>query len=289
MIWAFWALCHTLLYGSANQMNRYWQLPGRVLVRWRSMIPAAFMLPVAFWIPPPLDPVFYIAVTISGLMVLLHDGRMYDVSAKYGAQVTFRLRALMLPIVFFVWLALKPAQIDVLLHAPLMAGGIVACMGLIVFFMMRLGRCHVTRAAFRDMLPVIACGVVFDITNKTAMDHASFPANTLYYVFFVSGLPMVLAYLTAGKKRGKLLADMAAMARQGLTVGFVIVFSMVTRNLAMMATPNPAYVTAVSLTAPFWIMLWMKLRGEKEEADWKNGSALVLSVLALVLLAAEIR
>lgn len=284
MSWALWALAHTFCYGSVNQLNRYWQLPGVKLVRWRMLIPALIVLPVALLFPPPTDPIYYLSTITSGLMVLIHDGRMYDVSAKYGAQVAFRLRPLALPAVFLLWLIIHPSSMQSFLAKPLLAAGIVACLILIMVFLMRMTRCHVSRGALRDMIPVILTAIMFEITNKTAMDHAAFPQNTLYYVCIVSGLPIVLLAASA-RDKAHFLKEMAGMAKPGLLIGCITVFSMVTRNIAMMHTPNPAYVTAVILTAPFWIMIWMKIRGEKEEADWVSGSGLVLCVMAMAVLA----
>lgn len=285
MSWAFWALCHTFCYGTVNQLNRYWQLPGVKLVRWRMLIPALAMVPLVLILPPPTDPIYYLASVISGLMVLIHDGRMYDVSAKYGAQVAFRLRPLALPAVFVLWLIMHPSDMQKYMNAPLIAGGILCCFMLITYFLMRMTRCHVSRAAFRDMIPVIITAILFEITNKTAMDHADFPQNTIYYLFIVSGLPVVILFATT-RNHAQFLKEMANIAPNGLLIGFITIFSMVTRNIAMMHTPNPAYVTAIILTAPFWIMLWMRFKGENEEADWISGSGLVLSVMAMAILAA---
>lgn len=288
MIWAFWALMHTLLYGSVNQINRYLQLKGTLLVRWRGLIPALMALPFLFFFPAPTDPVYYLACLISGGMVYFHDGTMYDVSARYGAQVAFRLRPLIIPCVFGLWLVLKPAQWEVMRTHPFEAAGLVACLFLIMLFLMRMAKCHISRAAFLDMLPVIFTGIVFDITNKTAMDHAQFPSSTIYYVFIVSGFSFLGSLVLAGRKAPSIIHEMGKIAPKAVPVTSIVIFSMIARNLAMMHTPNPAYVSAIGLTAPFWIMIWMKLRGEKEEADWVSGTGLVLSVIAMALVIARV-
>jgi hypothetical protein len=82
MFWAAWALCNAVLYGVITQANRYWQLPGAVLARWRALIPALFMLPFIFFVPVPGDPMFYLASIASGLMVLPHDGRWRCASVR---------------------------------------------------------------------------------------------------------------------------------------------------------------------------------------------------------------
>lgn len=288
MFFSLFALLHTWLWSSVNQLNRHWQIEGRRLIRWRGFMPALVLLPITILIPPPTDPLYWLATLTSAAMVTLHDGTMYDVSARFGAQVAFRLRPLILPAVFLVWLALKPSQFHALMEAPLMAGLIFLCLLGATFFLMRLSRCAISRAALVHMIPVIITGIVFEVTNKTAMDHGVFPSSTLYYVTTVSGAPFLFNMLRAGKHMPAQVRDMASIARQGAPLGLIVVSSMICKNIAMMHAPNPAYVTAITLTAPFWISLYLKVRGEKEEADWINGTGLVLTVIAMVLLSTQL-
>jgi hypothetical protein len=289
MLFALWALGHTWFWSSVNQLNRHWQLPGARLIRWRIFIPPLILLPITLFLTPPTDPTYWIATFISAGMVSLHDMTMYNVSAKYGAQVAFRLRPLILPAVFIVWLILYPAQFDALLASPVIAACILACHGAATFFLMRLNQCVITKAAMIEMIPVIITGIIFEVTNKTAMDHAAFPNNTIYYVFTVSGAPMIVSLIMAGKNAKNIIKDMSGIAKQGVLLGSIVVLSMTCKNLAMMSAPNPAYVTAITLTAPFWISLYLKIRGEKEEADWVAGTGLVISIIIMTLLAANLR
>lgn len=288
MIWPLWAFLHMLLWSAANQLNHHWQLPGLQLTRWRTFLPPLIALPVTFLVPPPLDPLYWAATLTSAAMVNWHDSTLLNASARFGGQVAFRVRALILPLVFLTWLVVTPEQISALLKAPLISAGILAALGATSFFLGRLARCTISREAMLHMLPVLLTGVVFEVTNKTAMDHASFPANTLYYVFTVSGAPLLFSLACAGKNAPQLVKGMASIARQGTTYGAIMVVSMSCKNLGMMHSPNPAYVTAITLTAPFWIMFYLKLRGEKEAADWVAGTGMVLSIIALTLLASAV-
>lgn len=288
MFFAVWALFHTWLWSSVNQMNRHWQLPGERLIRWRLFMPAIVLLPITFFITPPTDPLYWVGTLISASIVGIHDMTMYNVSAKYGAQVAFRLRPIIMPTVFIIWLVLKPQQLDALLHNPIEAIGIIACLAAATYFLMKLNQCVVTKAAMLEMVPVIVAGIIFEITNKMAMDHAAFPNNTLYYVFTLGCAAFLGNIAMTGKKARAAIHDMSGIAGQGALIGFIAIFSQACKNLAMMATPNPAYVTAITLTAPFWISLYLKIRGEKEHADWVSGTGLVISIIIMTLLAAAV-
>ncbi|MDX1940285.1 MAG: hypothetical protein SFU99_07020 [Saprospiraceae bacterium] len=251
-------------------------------------MPAIILLPFTFFIPPPVDPIYWLATLSGASMVIAHDVSLFNVSAKYGAEVALRLRPLILPIVFILWLLIRPEQITILLANPLMAGAILACIISATFFLTQLRKCLISKAAFYEMIPVILTGIVFEIVNKTAMDHATFPENSLYFVFTLSGAPLLVSFLFAGKKAPAMLKDMASIPRHGLLLGTLVVFSMAMKNVAMIYTPNPAYVTAITLTAPFWISLYLKIRGEKEQADWIAGTGLVISIIIMTLLAANL-
>jgi hypothetical protein len=284
MFWAAWALGNAVLYGFITQANRYWQLPGAVLARWRALVPALFVLPLIFFVPAPGDPLFYLASIASGLMVLPHDGRVYDVAARYGSNVALRIRPLILPVVFGVWLVLQPSQFTALIQSPLLFTAITACLIGTTFFLMQMRHCAVSKKALREMLPILGAGVVFEICNKTAMDHAAFPGNMVYYMFIVSALPALIGFLPITENGKGALKNVSGTVRQGLTVGLIWVMMRAAKNLAMMSAPNPAYVTAVGLTAPFWSSLLMRLRGEKEEADWVSGTGMVLCIMVLAVL-----
>ncbi len=288
-MWILWATAHAFIYGAVNQLNRYWKVPGHLLVRWRCLVPGVAALGLVAVVPPPLDPVFYAAALASALMVPPHDSGVFNISARHGAAVPLRLRSLVLPLVFLAWLVLDSKTRHALAAHPFAAGGIVLCIAFSSFFLFRLKRCAISRAAMKDMIPIILMGAAFDITNKTAMDHAAFPQNIIYYMFIVSGFAVVFGFLRAGRGRGVFVREMSGVAGPGAVIGLCWIALMVTKNLALMHTSNPAYVTAVTLTAPFWASLITRLRGEKEEADWLSGTALVLSVIALAILSGFLR
>lgn len=171
MLWAALAMIHAMIYGGLNQANRHLQLPGALLARWRCLIPALIAMPFVFLLPPPTDPVFYIMSIGSASLVLFHDGRAFDISAKYGANVMLRLRPVALPCVFIIWLIIHPSQADALLQTPWLSSALVACLGLATFFLMRLRHCTISRSALREMAPVLMAAVGFDLFNKTAMNH----------------------------------------------------------------------------------------------------------------------
>lgn len=286
-MWALWALGNAIPFALVSQLSQYWKLPGTQLLRWRCLFPALAALPFVLFIPAPTDPIFYVATAISCVLIPLHDGRILDIAAKHGGVVMLRLRSLMLPLVFIFWLVIDPAYIGRLIQSGWVGAGIIASIALSTLFLFRLKRCTISAAAMKEILPVIVMSAVFDITNKVAMTHAVFPQNSIYYIFLVSGLPLIamLGYSAfKGQSTQGFVAEMASIAGKGASLGVLWVLMMVAKNIAMILSPNPAYVTAVTLTAPFWASAVMRLRGEKEEADWLSGTALVLCIIALALL-----
>ena len=56
-------------------------------------------------------------------------------------------------------------------------------------------------------------------------------------------------------------------------------------NLSALYVPNPAYLSALSLTAPLWIMLADKLLGVPDKVDSRWLAAMLLSIGALIFFA----
>ena len=56
-------------------------------------------------------------------------------------------------------------------------------------------------------------------------------------------------------------------------------------NLSALYVPNPAYLSALSLTAPLWIMVADKFLGVPDKVDSRWLAAMLLSICALIFFA----
>jgi NADH:ubiquinone oxidoreductase subunit 6 (subunit J) len=111
------------------------------------------------------------------------------------------------------------------------------------------------------------------------------PSLILY--LWIQGLitGVILFFRTQKNTRKELIANLRkpkVMAAGSLII-FVVLMGMMAKNTAMAWTPNPAYVAAIGLLSPFWVMLFNKWRGVEDKADIRPGIAIVLAVSCLIL------
>jgi hypothetical protein len=186
---------------------------------------------------------------------------------------------------FIGWLIIKPDQINTYIANPIYGSGIVISLCLVVFFASRLRHCSVSKNAFIFILPFIFFDGVLTILNKTAMDSAELHQNVWFYMMLQGfGIACVVAIKEKIKRKNiKHLFD-KKLIKAGLCICLFGLMGGGLKGYALYAVDNPAYVVAIVMLSPFWIICIYKIIGRKEQGvDIISGLFLVLSVIALVL------
>src|SRR5262249_42087665 len=68
----------------------------------------------------------------------------------------------------------------------------------------------------------------------------------------------------------------------GLAAGLIVVAAQLVKPPAMEGTPNPAFVTAMGLLSPVWVMVWNRLSGVDDRSHLWAGFLCVFSALLLL-------
>ncbi len=284
MLWAAFALGQALFGAVWGEWNARFRLPGRQMVLWRGLVPMLILLPLLLLLPPPTNWHFYAAVILNAMIVRFTDARFFDAAARFGGAVPMRLAPLSLLFTFLGWLLYDHSQMRGFIEQPQWLAAMLVSLLIMVMALMRMARCEVSRAALVFMAPAIFAAVAIDLLNKYAMAQAGHVvAGALYYGAIMSGIIFVMA-LPAGLNKTMLQAQW----RAGLGIGALTVGLTFCKNLAMYYTPNPAYVAAIGMSAPLWLMGWHKLKGRKDDADVVAGLLFVVGAITLVLVGAQV-
>ena len=177
--WAVFSFVSAMFTAGIFLVNQYSRLPGDILVFWMRLGVAVAALPLAFFIPWPDSPAFYVAVGVTVLLAVPADVRLMNVCAKYGGGVASRLKSLIVWMSFFLWFAFDPALPGQYAAHPLNTAVILAALGGCVFFASRQNKCPVNRAAFIYILPALLAYALTVVLNKYAMLQGV-PAGTVY-------------------------------------------------------------------------------------------------------------
>lgn len=285
MIWMPLALAASGLQAYYSQINRHYQLPGLVLNLYRGIIPFVLLLPFLLWFPPPEAWQFYGLTAVNGLLVSFSDARFFDATARFGSAPVLRLKPLVLILVFLLWLPLDPEHTQKLFHNVPLALGIMTCLvgACISLFMMT--RCVLSAATLRYLMPVILASVVIETVNKLTTSYSHGVGGAVSYAVmlaFFCLLFLLPRLLWAQMSWAVMLQSHYRSA--GMRLGIAMVGFNVVKNIAMAATPNPAFVTAIIFCSGLWSTLWRCWRGQVDQENWKMALFFVLSTVSLVIL-----
>lgn len=300
--WVWLSFIAAVTQGTVLLVNQYFKLPGQYPIFWSRVFVVAALAPVMiFAVDWPTRPDFYAAVLLTAVIALLSDTRVLNTTAKYGGGVTSRVLPYMVWVTFIMWMPIDPSQFTDYVEQPLRTAGILLSIGGGVWFSTRLNRCEITRAARAALIPALVGYSMNQVLNKYAMTVSGFHSGVYSYMFIQSLAVAAIAGVYISFRKFRPLPEVlpgaerdetdvsrnaaALFSRRVLAAGFFLGLGwfthMVFKNYAMTLTPNPAYMTAITLTSPVWVIAIYKLIGYKEDADVLSGLGIVACAILL--------
>ena len=286
-MWPLYALTASLLQAGMRITNQHLKLPGLPLTRGIKLFQIAYTFPVLFFIDWPGDPVFYALAILTAPLVVYTDKSLFDFTARYGAGAVTRIEPLSVPAAFIGWIALNPALIAAHVAAPGRFAAIALCILVIAACAVKLRGSPVSRDTLAAMVPVILLTAALNIVAKFSIDHAPDLEGIAVFIFLQSLSVVSLSWLFDSRRKGKgyrLLKD-AAVLKAALALSAVQLCVIVLRLSGYILAANPAYVTALMLLGPFWVLLYYRLIRHEERGSVWPGVFIVLAAIALSLLA----
>lgn len=260
------------------------QKPIHVLF-WVRLFSVIGISPFVLYFGLPSDPWFYAAVAVNIAIFAYADIVWFGTAASYGAGIVTRVKPLAVWGTFVIWTMANPALLMAYIDAPLRSLIIIGALMICVYFALRLKQCPLSWDVIRKVFHLIVLSAIGMCFNKFAMDHS--PAHSGVYAYiWLQGLGIIILYgLFSILKIGKtppLIATRPVMLA-GLAAALASTTHLACKNYAFKMVENPAYVTAIGLTAPLWVLLVYKLIGRKEKADIIAGLGIVVSAAILTL------
>lgn len=283
--WWLFALLQPLGFATVGMVTQHYKQNGTSVAMMRSCFVALAILPFLPFVDVPTSPVFYMATAASAVLAFIADSVMMNSNVKFGAGPTSRLLPISPLFGLIVWLIVNPETLDMFAEKPAIATGIIAAMLGCVGAMSSLRKCDVSRKAIVYLIPVIVCWGINDVMNKTAQDNSGFWSGILWYTFFLScGSIIIGTFWTIKQKRVRETLTSKLVLICGFWVGIAYLTGMMGRNVAMVYTTNPAYVSIIASATPLAIILMHKIFNIEDKANIKAGVIFTISVSAMVYL-----
>lgn len=290
LLWPVLALLAAITQCGSLMVSHILKVRGQYTVFWLRILVLAASFPILFFIPAPEDIRFYIAVGLTGIIAGFADIQVINVTIKRGGAVVSRVLPFQIFIIFVMWLCVHPEQVLEYMARPLHTFGILGALSGCVYFSSHMRKCNVSNAALKQlMLPMFGYAANF-VLAKYAFDISDFHSGVYYYILVQTAVQLpVLILLGLTSKHDfirydrKFLFSMQSF-KPGIWMFLFWMLHMISKNYANTLTPNPSYVAALVMTAPAWMVLIYKLRGEKDDADTGAGIGLMISAIVLSLL-----
>ena len=286
MLWIALSFLASFSRAASRLSNQYFKLPGLHLVLWIKLFITFLLLPVVLFISWPTEPLFYVFLLLQAPLVVFQDKKTFDLTATHGGGVVTRIEPLSAVLLFIVWLLITPSLLQENLESPIRFLFIAVTIALMAFFTMRMRKCEINVTVLKEMLPIILTTTCVSVLGKLSIDHAEFDSGVFVYVFVQSVVMFVWAIVFNIKDKSVELSTFfnKRNAFCAFFLSIVMMITVLSRVYAFRYVDNPAYVNAIVLTAPFWIILFYKFVKHEEKGDVLSGVGLVCCAIVLTFI-----
>ena len=291
-MWVVFAVLSSLCDAFCGLGKQSLKLSPKAFILYRGYIPAILALPFLFIIPMPKYWQFYALCILQGSVIAYHDFIHFKAIKKYGAEVVSSIMPLSTGLLFVLWLVIVPETMsEYWADKKLFIMISLSLLG-IIFSVYKYNQHKACCRALKYMWSVLLASLMINIVNKITTKYGAVNvfATGIAYSFMTS---LVVAIINTFTIKGsyKKLKRAYKQCNWKIVILFVLLlFSVITKNMAMSFAANPAYVAAIIYLSILWtiignyIIINFKLGNKYPQTKWRYVALLVISSAALILL-----
>lgn len=286
-LWLPLALLASLISAQNVEMNRRAKQEGFRLNMWRTAVAAAIWLPVALFFEWPRDGFFYAAAMFAGVGMIIGFTIQQDLASRHNGRVAILYMPIKAVAVFVVWAMISPHARAHLLANPLVALGVLACLGTMVAALAEFRKHDVSWQSLKAIMPIVAVYGAGDILTKL-----NIPTDEVVQrlpVFFCVGTltsTLVSGMLWPWRPKPELPSVGRKLARDGAKAAVCSMVNQALFVVSLVLAPSPAYASMILLLSPVWLLVYHRMIGRPDDANPIAGTVIVIAAVALMLLVA---
>lgn len=295
MSWVAFSVAASLIGAVLAQANHVLQLRGAMMVLTRAVFAVLVVSPLVVKIEWPTDPHFYMYMAGGVLSLFVGDMVLFDAARKLGGRLASIFLPIKIYVAFIIWALIDPSFLQGFVGRPIIAMGVLFCLGLTGLAMAGIKRSDTAWPAMKMVFPVgIAFGLA-DIFIKLGLRDTNAAETSLLFVFMMNMAHIPMAYWFLKYRPIKkeewpdTVVDLPFLNRRrvligGILVGGLSVLISYCINMGIGLSPNPGYVGALTLLTVVWLSIYNRLRGIDDRASFREVGLLVASSAGIILL-----
>lgn len=284
MIWILLAVMAGVFFAVHSEVNKHFKIDGFVLNCVQSFFTVVLLIPFIGIMEWPSNPTYYLIVLLCAASGVVSMMALYNLAAKQSGRVACLYQPISVVLTFCLWLMIDAAQRSFLFAEPLRL--VVIVLGFILFGL-SLQFIRKNDVGWQALLAVIPIAVLFSvgiILTKLFLDQGNAPFNiSLNFVFLISAAMLVFSTPVMVSQHIK---SPKVITRHSLLAGFIVAIfhtiSWVLFNMAIILSPNPAYVSMMDGLIPVWFMLYYRMRNIQDDASPKAGLLIALAAIMIL-------
>ena len=285
MLWGLFALIAGLAYCVQSEINKTYKVKGFTLNTFRSLYASILMVPLLPFMEWPAIPEYYLVVILEAAISVVCMMAQYNLAAKKSGRVACLHQPIAILLTFGFWLMLDAGQRQYLMDNPMNSLGVLASFIVFMFSIQFIRKNDAGWAALLAVIPIAVLYSVMSVISKIALEQGSSLLEiSLNFVFLCNVFMFLISLpLYYSQNRSQFIPDKILISAG--SVAFFHTVSWVFACIAIILTPNPAYVTVVTGLAPIWFIIYYKLRNIEDDASPVAGLMMAFAALLILICA----
>lgn len=287
-LWIYLCIAASFLAALVWGLNGVFRANPVRLGFYRSLYVSLLLSPVLLFVEFPKNNMFYIGFFLIGLFGIVCDIIIFKVVKDYKGSGPTRILNLRVPITIVIGWLVFPESWDIISSQGVISELIViACLSVTLgalFFMTK--NPIATKVLYLMIVPIVTV-VGIDLFSKILLSTDDISIGATFLSTWLVSFGMLVGSVIVAKYTSTSLYDTKSK-EPILKYSFYIMLSwlvlMSCKQLAMLYVPNPGYYSLFVGLSCLWIMLYHKIKKEKDDSSPIAGLLLVISASVLIVL-----
>jgi len=252
---------------------------------WVKIGVALLTLPFVVYFGLPDNPRFYIFAGLSAAIWSISDVIYYRSVSEVGAGVVSRVLPSAAILSFLVWFTINPDQLQKYIDNPWQGAAIFMIIAASSLLAMVMKKCPVSWRGIQLVWFVLLAAAIGPLVEKISMGSTP-KAQTPFAMTFVQAVMMVGfwgIYALIKRPITKDIFSLPSSWKTGLMISTFMTIVLCSRFAALQYVENPAFLSVILFTDSFWILLYYRLTGRKDDSKIWAGMGIVVCAALLVL------